>query len=316
MKTKQSLLRKRASSKPISRQSRTTSTTKLLRLLLLVLVVSVRAEDYTYSTNDGTITITGYTGDGGAVIIPDTINGLPVATIGDHAFWFCTNMTSLFIPDGVTSIDAYAFGECINLIQATIGNGVTNIADYAFRECENLANVSLGKAVTSIGYTAFFNCNLDHVTIPASVTNLGSRAFGMSAGSSTYPLKGVYFRGDAPTDGGDVFLYTSATTVFYLPGTTGWGATYSGRDTVPWDPQILTDEASFGVGPEGFGFRVQRGGFVSWLNYITVVKASTNLSMGAWIPIHTNYPNALPWYDFNDPDWTNWPARFYTVDMP
>jgi len=316
MKIKQPPFQNQACSQTLPAPSNTTPTIRWLPLLLLALAAAVRAEDYTYITNDGTLTITGYTGEGGAVTIPDTINGLPVATIGDHAFWSCTNMTSLFIPDGVTSIDAYAFGECINLVQATIGNGVTNIADYAFRDCENLANVSLGKAVASIGYTAFFDCNLDHVTIPASVTNLGSRAFGMSGGSSTYPVKGVYFRGNAPTDGGDAFLYTSSTVVFYLPGTTGWGATYSGSETVPWDPQILTDEASFGVGPDGFGFRVKRGGFVSWLNYITVVKASTNVSSGAWIPILTNYPNALPWYDFNNPDWTNWPARFYTVDMP
>ena len=55
-------------------------------LLLLPLPAVVQGQDYTYTTTNGTITITGYTGPGGAVIIPDRINGLPVTSIGDFAF--------------------------------------------------------------------------------------------------------------------------------------------------------------------------------------------------------------------------------------
>ena len=58
----------------------------------------------TYTTNNGTITITGYTGPGGAVTIPSTINGLPVTSIGNYAFSNCTSLTSVTIPDSVTSI--------------------------------------------------------------------------------------------------------------------------------------------------------------------------------------------------------------------
>ena len=56
-------------------------------LLLLALPAAVQAQ-FTYTTNNGAITITGYTGPGGAVTIPSTINGLPVTSIGDQAFVF------------------------------------------------------------------------------------------------------------------------------------------------------------------------------------------------------------------------------------
>ena len=57
----------------------------------------VQAQDYTYITNSGTITITGYTGPGGDVTIPDRINGLPVTSIGAYAFYGCTNLISVTI---------------------------------------------------------------------------------------------------------------------------------------------------------------------------------------------------------------------------
>ena len=60
--------------------------------------------EFNYTINNGTITITGYTGPGGAVTIPDTINGLPVTSIGDCAFYNCTSLTSVTIPNSVTSI--------------------------------------------------------------------------------------------------------------------------------------------------------------------------------------------------------------------
>ena len=73
-------------------------TSLLLPLFLLLLTASVRAQDYTYTTNAGQITITGYTGSGGAVTIPGTIDGLPVTSIGDNAFSGRTSLTKVTIP--------------------------------------------------------------------------------------------------------------------------------------------------------------------------------------------------------------------------
>ena len=110
MKMKPSLAR-RPSQKTLAGRLRTTCATRLLLLVLLTLPAVVQAQ-FTYTINNGTITITGYTGSGGAVTIPNTINGLPVTSIGDEAFWYCSSLTSVTIPNSVTSIGDDAFYGC------------------------------------------------------------------------------------------------------------------------------------------------------------------------------------------------------------
>ena len=68
--------------------------------------------DYSYTSSGTGITITGYSGEGGAITIPDEIDGLPVTSIGNFAFYLCTGLTSVTIPDSVTSIGYDAFAGC------------------------------------------------------------------------------------------------------------------------------------------------------------------------------------------------------------
>ena len=72
-----------------ARRFTTACATKLLPLLFLLMVPAVVQAQFNYVINNGAITITGYTGSGGAVTIPDTINGLPVTSIGYYAFGGC-----------------------------------------------------------------------------------------------------------------------------------------------------------------------------------------------------------------------------------
>src|SRR6266566_105487 len=101
-----------------------------MRLLLLMLPAAVQAQ-FTYTTNNGTITISGYIGPGGSVTIPNLINGLPVTRIGDKAFYYSTNVTSIIIGANVTSIGEDAFSSS-SLTSVTIPNSVTNIGNRAF----------------------------------------------------------------------------------------------------------------------------------------------------------------------------------------
>jgi BspA type Leucine rich repeat region (6 copies) len=79
----------------------------LLCAVLLMLPAVAQAQ-FTFTTNNGAITITGYTGPGGAVTIPSTTNGMSVTSIGNSAFNQCNSLTSVTIPDSVTSIGAGA----------------------------------------------------------------------------------------------------------------------------------------------------------------------------------------------------------------
>ena len=221
-------------------RSRTACAARLLPLLLLLALPAVVQAQFTYTTTNGALSITGYAGPGGAVTIPSTIDGLPVTSIGWSAFYYCTNLTN--------------------------------------------------------------------VTIPNSVTNIGNKAFAYCPS-----LTGVHFQGNAPSLGLNVFYNDYNATVYYLPGTTGWASTFGGRPTALWvlpNPLILNNGPSFGVQTNGFGF------LISWATNIpVVVEACTNPANPIWCPLRTNTLTD-GWVYFSDPEWTNYPARFYRLRSP
>ena len=93
----------------------------------------------TVTNADDTIAITGYTGSGGDVVIPATITGLPVTSIGSLAFWANSTLTNVTLPDSVTIIGDRAFTGTA-LICISIPNSITNIGEDVFADCLNLTN--------------------------------------------------------------------------------------------------------------------------------------------------------------------------------
>ena len=131
-----------------------------------------------YVLDDGTVNITGYYGSAETVVIPDTIDGKSVTSIGAWVFSGFTSLTSITIPDSVTSIGEYAFGGCTSLTSITIPDSVTSIGDSAFGGCTSLTSITIPDSVTSIGDSAFGDCtSLTSITIPDSVTYIGDSTF-------------------------------------------------------------------------------------------------------------------------------------------
>jgi hypothetical protein len=281
-----------------------------------------------------------------SVTIPNS-----VTSIGDELFSGCP-LTSVTIPDSVTNIGQLAFYDCLGLTSIgvssnnpvycsvngvlfnrnqttlieypegiaggyTIPNSVTDIGGSAFASCSRLTSVTVPNSVTNIGDSAFADClSLTNITIPNSVTSIGDGAFGGCTNVTS-----VCFQGNAPNLGMDVFdeyeilgwppgftLVFDPATVYYLPGTTGWSNTFAGLPTALWTlPQPLVLQGSVGVHSNQFGFTV------SWAtNLSVVVESSTDLAAKTWTPMQTNALNNGV-VNFSDPQWTNYPSRFYRV---
>jgi hypothetical protein len=289
---------------------------KLLPILLLLVLPAVVQAQFTFTTNyDGSLNIATYTGSGRTVVIPATTNGLPVTSIGDYAFYGCSRLTNVMIGNNVTSIGDWTFYGC-NLSSIIIGNSVTSIGETAF-SWSPISNLTIPNSVTSIEFLAFGNCyNLTNVTIGSGVTYLADDVFWECTS-----LISLYFKGDAP--GGDTtpfyetFFGVNAI-VYYLPGTIGWDTTFGYEPSLPtvlWNPQVQTDDSCFGVRTNQFGFNI-----TGTSNLVVVVEACTNFAIPVWTPVSTNTLNTFIGTNgtsyFSDPKWTNYPGRFYRLQMP
>jgi len=369
-------------------------------LLCMMAVPATAQNQFDYTINGSTITVTGYFGSGKTVTIPDTIAGLPVtsiggegyffqsitsviipgsvtnignsafahctsltnatipnsvvnvgsgafsyctnlagatlpdsvSSIGDHAFYVCSSLTSVTIPHGVTNIGYFAFAFCSGLTSVTmpdnvigiagatfvgcsgltnavISNGPAGVAPFMFQECTSLRSVRIPDSVTNIGSHAFFDCrSLTSVTIPGSVTDIGDFAFG-----DCVSLTGIYFNGNAPSTGSTVFYddnNLNNTTVYYLPGTTNWDATFGGRPTVLWNPEPQTSDGCFGIQGDRFGFNI-----TGTANIPIAVEACADQADTTWILLKTCSITNGSIY-FSDPQCTNYPTRFYRLRSP
>jgi hypothetical protein len=263
----------------MDRRLRTACATSILLLLLTLPGLGQVQYGFFLHADDTSITITLYNGPGGPVAIPSMYDGFLVTAIGDDVFTNDTTVTSVTIPDTVTSIGVNSFSYCTGLTNVTIGNGVTNIEDGAFMES-----------------------GLINLTIPSSVTSIGNGTFQVCLS-----LTSIYFQGNAPAINPDAFWGDSAT-VYYLPGTTGWGAMVNGMPTALLNVPAPT---KMGVRTNEFGFTITGGS-----NYVfVVVEASTTLANPTWYPLATNTLASGPVY-FSDPQWANYARRFYRLSWP
>lgn len=147
--------------------------------------------DFEFTPDNTAAIVTNYKYNGAAadVTIPSRYQGKPVTTIG-HAAFFNSAVTSVTIPDSVTSISDDAFVNCPQLTNISIPNSVTYIGFFAFGSCTSLKSITLPSSLSSISGALFSGCSqLTTIHIPVSVTSIGNNAFAdcPSLMTVTYP---------------------------------------------------------------------------------------------------------------------------------
>lgn len=140
----------------------------------------------------------------GDIVIPSEVTydsmTFKVVEIGEDAFRWCYDLTSIALPDGLIKINRAAFDTCKKLVSIDLPDSLIEIGEYAFWECEQLSNVSLGKnlkiiknnafrdcplikeiefpsSIDTIENYAFYNCGIENPVIPESAMNIGYLAF-------------------------------------------------------------------------------------------------------------------------------------------
>jgi hypothetical protein len=166
----------------------------------------------------------------------------------------------------------------------TIGNSVTNLGNYAFWGCTGLTSLTIPKAVANIGYKTFWSCSA---------------------------LRSIFFAGNAPllVEGSFTDATGNNRIVYYLPGTAGWGGSFGGCPAVLWNPRIQTGKAGVGqTSPVGVSV-------VGTPNIPFVLETAANVTTGPWTSLQTGtLTNGS--VSFTDPEWTNYPSRFYRIRSP
>ena len=202
--------------------------------------------------DDGTVEITKFVSSSSTDIeLPSVIDGKSVTSIAESAFdandiEACSNLTSIVIPDSVTSIGGYAFRSCTGLTDIIIPDSVTSIGDWAFCNCTSLTSITIPNSVTSIGYKAFHECtSLTSVTIPDSVASIGDLAFSGCTGLTSITIP------DSVTSIGDwAFCNCTSLTSITIPNSVisigssaFWGCTGLTSVTIPDSVTSIGDRA-------------------------------------------------------------------------
>lgn len=214
------------------------------------------------------------------ISIPSEINGVPVASIeneafyqfdslkkvdipssilsiGDSAFSCCKSLKSLYIPSSVTSLGDEAFFACWSLKNATILSPISSLGKRIFYNCTSLEEITLPKTISTIGEEAFYCCySLDSITIPSSLSEIQDRAFGYCRA-----LKTIYLPSSVTSIGVCAFLECSSLLIFCENSSKpdGWHLTWNGH--FKNRPVFWGNSYTYGgLSPEGIAYALTSSG--------------------------------------------------------
>jgi hypothetical protein len=162
---------------------------------------AAQSGDFTYEVaTNSTVTITAYSGEGGNVVIPDTIEGSPVVNVGSQAFFGDGGIQQLVIGAHVASIGTAAFSGCTGLVSVTLPHRLMDVGPRAFSDCPALGSVVLPDRVSSIGAAAFSGCvGLTNLVLSTGLRSIPPSAFQdcRGLGSLTLPDSVIVVRSNA-----------------------------------------------------------------------------------------------------------------------
>lgn len=180
--------------------------------------------DFEFILNNTAVIVIRYKGTAADVTIPSRYQGIPVTmidhaafhnsavtsvtipdsvtSIHDSAFAYCSSLTNISIPNSVTAIGSFAFEGCTKLESITLPSSLLTISEFLFYDCSQLTTIHIPDSVSSIRTYAFYNCGkLETIRIPVSVTSIGSYAFDDCPSSMTVTYSGSKKQWDAITKG-------------------------------------------------------------------------------------------------------------------
>lgn len=157
---------------------------------------------YAYDVYDTYVVLTKYLGESTTVNVPKELDGRPVTTIGELAFYYGTAVEIVVLPNTVTTLEENAFYYCRALKKITLPESLVTVGDKCFSWCTSLPAIKLPKSVKEIPAYCFNECaSLTVVSMPAGLTSVGTRAFSgctslteLSFGDSLTSLGNLAFR--------------------------------------------------------------------------------------------------------------------------
>lgn len=199
----------------------------------------------TYTVSGDSIRITGFDNTVTHLVIPDTIEGLPVTVIDWYAFENCTKLVSVTLPETITHISRFAFVHCINLETINMPASLYAIEQYAFHDCPKLTGIALPQKLSIIETRAFSSCSsITELTIPPSCTQVGDHAF-----LDCEALYSVTIKSETVTLGERSlgYIYDNGYRMkngFVIDADSGTGVQYAIENSIPLQSEIIRGDVN------------------------------------------------------------------------